>query len=95
MSKFFTEKETEAWLEMETRDLPMPDGTVRPFTDTKALWNGYDFVIQQRMFTAARLVELSLIDSKETGFPFEMAFPNTVSYAYSRLRKRLGIDDPD
>ncbi len=92
---FLTEKQTEAWLEMETRDLPMPDGTLRPFTDTKLHWNAYDFIVSQEMFTGARLVELSLIDSKETGFPFEMSFPNTVSYAYFRLRKRLGIDDPD
>lgn len=98
MERFITEKETEAWLEQETRDITMPDGSTRPITHFKLMWNGFDFLTAtpyyqpKPYYTEARLVEWAVMDAEGTGRSFEETFPGVVTYVYKALRKHLGID---
>lgn len=98
MKRFITEKQTEALLEPETRDITMPDGSVRQITGFKLMWRGFDFLTAtpfykpKPYYTEARLVELAVINSEETGYSFEKTFPNVVAYVNKAVKKRLGID---
>lgn len=92
MSFFITEKQTEDWLTFETRQIPMPDGTTRPFTHFKLMWRSYDYLIVCGKFTGKQLVEQTIQTAKEMNYTFEEAFPNVLSYLHRRLRKAQGID---
>jgi hypothetical protein len=87
---FITEKETEEWLNLETRDLPMPDGATRPLTDFKLTWNSFDFIVRFGMFTPLELVKLAYLSTSETGFPFEETFPNVVAFIERTVRSSRG-----
>ena len=67
MAFFITEKETEEFLELETRNIPMPDGTMRPFTDLRLTWRSYDFLIVCGKYTAKELVDLAIRNGEEMG----------------------------
>lgn len=93
MSFFITEKQTEQWLERETRLITMPDGSMRPITGFRLMWSGFDFILEHSLtIDEARLVELALMSARETNRTLEQQFPNVVAYVHQALRKRLGID---
>jgi len=84
---FLTEKETESWLKSQTRDLPMPDGSMRPFTGSRILWETVDLLTLLTGYSCTQLVEFALEESAMNGVSFERAFPGVVGYLESRLRK--------
>lgn len=88
---FYTEKQTEAWLESQTRDLPFPDGTMRPFTNTKLMWETVDSLILIAGYSYANLVEFALDECELNNVSFDRAFPGVVAYLDGQLRKSLGI----
>lgn len=88
---FMREKDIEALLVLETRDLPWPDGVKRPFTMTKWYWDAYEFLIVCTEFTPASLVAAALTDCAEMKRKFEDAFPNLLAYASNIARKKLGL----
>lgn len=90
--KFFTEKETEYWLETETRLLPMPNGSEKPVTSFRLVWGALDFLVEVGSYTPARLVELSLINAQEMKISFEESFPAVIAYLDHILRKQYGIN---
>jgi hypothetical protein len=90
--KFFTEKETEYWLETETRLLPMPDGSQKPVTSFRLVWGAFDFLVKVGRKTPARLVELSLLNAQEMNLSFEESFPAVIAYLDHGLRKQYGIN---
>jgi hypothetical protein len=89
---FMTEKETEAFLVQETRQLPMPDGTTRPFTAMKVWWDAYDFLVATRSWSEKELVNLIAINADETRTAFEESFQAVLSYIDRNARKKMGID---
>ena len=94
MGKFLTEKETEEWLTLETRCIPLPDGTTRPFTGFKLMWRSWDYLILtgKGRYTPQRLVELATINSQEMGYSFDDSLPTVLAYLHRGLRKAQGID---
>jgi len=86
-----TEKETEMWLERETRPLLMPDGNRRPFTMTKLHWNSLEYLTLAGFYTEQELVELTAKNAVETGRTFERHFPNVLAYIHQYI-KAQGID---
>jgi hypothetical protein len=84
---FMTEKETEEWLELETRSVRMPDGATRPLTLFRLAWNSFDHVIESGLFTDTELAGLAVEASNETGQPFDRTFPNMVAYVAREVRK--------
>jgi hypothetical protein len=86
---FLTEKETEALLESETRDLPMPDGSFRPVTDFKLGWEIYDRLLFISDYTPSQFVGWALEEAELSGRSFEEMFPVVVAYVDNRLRDIL------
>lgn len=89
---FVTEKKIEEWLTFETRSLPMPDGTMKPFTGFKFVWNSLDFLIlcgQQNKFSRAQFVALAIEESSRTGREFFECFSAVVSAHYKELQRKL------
>ena len=82
MSRALTEQETDYWLQLETRQLPMPDGSERAFTDRRTLWNAYDFLQDWGKLTAPRIVELAMQEQEKCNLPFEVTFPHVVCKRY-------------
>lgn len=85
---FITEQDTEALLVQETRDLPWPDGSLRPVTAFSLLWEAFDYLVYTDRFTAARLIELCLENSQQTDLSFEDSFTNGVAYLADRELKK-------
>lgn len=86
---FLTEKETEALLESETRDLLMPDGSFRPVTEFKLTWEIYDRLLFISDYTPSQFVEWGLEEAELSGRSFEEMFPVVVAYVDNRLRDIL------
>jgi hypothetical protein len=92
MSFFITEKETEKWLEPESRDIAMPDGSKRSIEMFKLAWRSFDFLTVCQCYTAKELIELSIKNADEMGYSFEDSFPNVLAYLHRDARKKMGID---
>ena len=92
MAFFISEKETEEYLERETRDIPMPDGSTRPFTTTRLAWRSLDYILEWGWFTQERVVELAIINAEEVGLSFEDSFNDTLAYIHAEMRKTQGVD---
>jgi len=87
MGNHYTEEETEAWLEPETRDLQMPDGGKRTFTGYRLLWRVYDDVVA-RGYSPERLIGWTLEEMELQNASFECAFPGVLAYVDKHTRKR-------
>lgn len=81
---FITEKETEAYLVSETRDLPMPGGTLKPHTDFKLTWRIYDLLAEYSGFTKEELVAEAVRTRDLTGRSFEESFTAVLSSIYDQ-----------
>jgi hypothetical protein len=98
---FITEKETEEFLALETRELPWPDGSIRPFTEMRLFWSSFDWLVEQKQYTPKRLVELAIMSSEETGRAFADTFRDSIAYMHKEFEKTqreldaLTIEDLD
>lgn len=93
MEHFFTEKETEALLELETRDITMPDGSTRSFSAFRLMWNNFDYLTLSAGYTEKNLLELSVKNAEEMDISVEESFPNVVAYVNLAYRKGLCISE--
>lgn len=89
---FMTERETEEWLTLETRPIPMPNGAARPYTAMKVFWGAWDFLLIWKLYTAEKLIDLAERNSKAKGYSFEQSLEAIVAYASNDARKKLGFD---
>ena len=87
---FITEKQTEDLLALETRDIVMPDGSRRPFTGFRLMWNSFDQIVDDGLFAGPELAGLAVLATNETSQPFDRTFPNTVGYVAGQLRQLNG-----
>lgn len=92
MGFFITEKQTEDYLEQETRAILMPDGTRRPFTGFKLMWRSFDYLTLAGNYTGKELTALALQNAQEMGYSFEQSFPSVLAYLHQHVRKAQGID---
>lgn len=89
---FLTDKETEAWLEMQTREL-IVKGRRRSVTQTKLVWETLRWIVNEyEVTTVEKLIDLACQESDRLDMPFEMTFPHVLSLYDKGLRKELGID---
>ncbi len=86
---FYTEKQVEEMLITETRELPMPDGSVRQHTDFHLMWNTLDYLMGNYEIDLEWFVNLGLMHAEESNLPFDKAFANMVGY----VRHRYDIKD--
>ncbi|MEE9398550.1 MAG: hypothetical protein V3V31_16245 [Methylococcales bacterium] len=93
MGFFITNKETEDYLETETRDITMPDGSVRSFTGFKLMWYSFDYLTIAGNYTKNELVALAIRNAEKMGYSFEDSFPNVLAYIHQHVRKAQGIEE--
>lgn len=96
-SVFLTEKQIEAWLEFETRRLPMPDGSHRPFTYFRYVWEKLDDLDLLAGYSPDRLVEFAIEENQISGVQIEKTLNGCISYLYDHLdaliaKKRYWMD---
>ncbi|MEO1405123.1 MAG: hypothetical protein AAFV54_01360 [Pseudomonadota bacterium] len=90
MPDFMTEKEIEAYLEMETREIPHPDGRTLPMTALRGLWVSLDCVTSMSSFTLDDLVGFATVTMREKHCGFKEAFEAVVAFAHRELRRANG-----
>jgi hypothetical protein len=88
---FYTEKQVEAWLETETRELPMPDGSTRPHTTFRLVWETVDSLVLLSGFSVAELVAFAVEETHLQKASFDDAFTSVVGYLDRECNKRCGI----
>ena len=88
---FYTEKQTEAWLTSETRDLPMPDGGTLTHTAFNLVWKAFDALILLNGYSRLRLVEFALEEIQLQDLSFDQAFTCVVGYLDNQHRDAWGI----
>jgi hypothetical protein len=91
MVPFLTEKQVEAYVALETRDLAMPDGTSRPFTGFNLMWSVFDTLVTLGLYSKARLVEFAVQETETAGVPFDVAFPAVLAVLDAKLRRKYGL----
>lgn len=83
---FFTEKQTETYLEEEIRDIKMPDGSLRPYRNFKVWWEAYDYLIWTTEFIPQKLVEYALREKAASGKSFDQSLEDVVAFLDNRIR---------
>lgn len=94
---FMTEKQTEGLLEIEVRDLLLPNGTRRPFRATRYTWNAYDFLMENDGLTPESFMSMVVHDAELGGYDdLERFFTSAVGYLNGKycaeIRRQLGED---
>ena len=89
-----TEERTEELLTLQTRSLPMPDGTWKPFTHFKMTWEAMDFLMicGKGMYSRAMLVDLALKESLRSGREFMACFVDACSFHEKALTEKIRTD---
>lgn len=85
---FHTEKQIEDWLESQTRDLVMPDGTTRPHTAFKLVWHTMDSLVEVSGYSPLELVEYALEEAHLQKMSFDEAFTGVLSWLDEQRRKQ-------
>ena len=88
---FFTEKQTDFWLESQTRDVALPDGSKRPVRAPRLLWEKADSLVLQGDCTPAELVAFALNEVALQGIHFDAAYRSIVAHLDNRRRDAWGI----
>lgn len=92
MGFFITERQTEEYLETETRDVPLADGSARPVTAFKLLWRSWDYLILCGGYGRRELAALAQINACEVGCSFEDSLRDTLAHLHRDLRRKQGMD---
>lgn len=88
---FYTEKQTEEWLESEMRYLPMPDGSTRPVTAFRLVWSKVDSLILLNGHTLEDLVGYAVEEATLQRITLDRALTCVVAWLDNRRRDRWGI----
>ena len=78
------ESEIEWNLELVRRLVPNVDGRDRWITANRCVWNLVDAAAAKHGVHAGWLVELAERESRDTRFPFDIAFPHVASHMLVR-----------
>ena len=87
----YTEKQIEAWLELETRTLPMPDGASRRHRAMRLVWDVFESLVEDSGYSQTELVGYALEEAEIQGIDFEEAFRGTVSWLDDQRRRQRGV----
>lgn len=89
MSGFFTEKETEEFLQNESRILILPDGREESVTVFRLTWEAFDLMQDTHAFTNQELIDWTYDwYMRERKYNFATYFDNLVAFAFSHVKKQ-------
>lgn len=86
-----TDKETESWLQRQTRDLPMPDGSTHTYTTFRNVWHAYDLLIELSGYTPTELMKHVQEEMGLQSIDFDRAFRCVIGFLDDERRKRMGL----
>ncbi|WP_299730523.1 hypothetical protein [uncultured Tateyamaria sp.] len=87
---FLTEKEIEAELTIEVRDLPDTKGAMRHIRGYRFMWREFDRIVNTTEVDPFDIIEIAEVYVAEYGDPWGEAFQDVV--LYHRDKYVLGID---
>ena len=87
---FLTEKKIEKLLLLETRTVPMPDGSQKAFSFFKVWWNAYDIVVWTSGFYPKKLAALAQRNAEITNIPYEKSLHDVVYYILGEQKRFNG-----
>ncbi|MCH6256791.1 hypothetical protein MLD52_09555 [Puniceicoccaceae bacterium K14] len=87
------DKYTEPWLELETRRLPMSDGSKRDFRCMRIFWGSFDFLMERFEYTPDRLVEIAYKSSLEEDADLDDHFPKVMAFLEKELCRVWDVKD--
>ena len=79
MRDFLTEKETEAYLIYETRDIPLGNGHTEVVTASNLFWTRLDLILDANITNMDELIRLTRLNMQGTGYSFSQAFQSVVT----------------
>lgn len=88
---FHTESQVERWLECETRDLQMPDGSTRPHRCFRLVWEIADSLVLLDGYSYEELASFAAEEAALQQLPFDEAFKGVVSWLDEQRRERWGV----
>lgn len=78
----------EEWVELETRDIAMPDGSMQPVEMNKLCWQDYDFMVEcDPEFTHEELVGYGIEESGLQKVGFQEAFRGIIMLLGNQYRQ--------
>ncbi len=80
-----TERETEALLVRQTRDLALPCGRKEVVTHSAHVWQLFDLIQESGFYTHDELMQLSRDNMAGTGYSFTDAFVSVVTYIHRTM----------
>lgn len=85
MTDFLTEKETERLLQLEVRQLAMPNGQVRHVNASSLLWQRLDLYVEGHIHSLSEIVGRALDRTTEVSGDFD----NALRYVIADLDRRM------
>ena len=87
MSKFYTEKETEEFLENETRVLTLPDGNREVVTTLKMTWDAFDCMHHTKSCSNEQIIQWTYEWYKrDQKYDFTTYFWNMVAFIFQKVK---------
>ena len=87
MREFYTEKETEAFLQDETRILILPDGRKESVTTMSLTWQLFDRLEATKAYTKQELIKWAYDWYRQEGrYDFTTYFWNLVAFTYDKMK---------
>ncbi len=88
---FYTEKQIEAWLESETRNLPFLDGSTRPVTAFQLVWSKAESLILLDGYSMLDLTRYAAEEVALQRIDIDRAFSCVVAWLDNQRRSRWGV----
>ncbi len=88
---FYTEKQIEDWLESETREVTLPNGTTRAVSVIRLAWSKADSLVSLDGYTMRELAGYAAEEEALQRISLNQAFVCVVAYLDNRRRARWGI----
>ncbi|UYV12398.1 MAG: hypothetical protein NCW75_14000 [Phycisphaera sp.] len=88
---FWTEYKIERWIERETREISLPDGSTRSCTAFRLVWEQADSLVLLNGFSYAELAGYADEEARLQNLGFDEAFSGIVAWLDGRRRERWGI----
>lgn len=88
---FYTEKQTETWLQNETRHVKLPDGTVRAVTAFRLTWSKADSLVVLNGHALSELAAYAAEESSLQNITLDHAFHCVIAWLDEQRRDRWGL----
>lgn len=86
-----TEKQTERWLEMQTREVATPNGTRRSVRMFRLSWEIYESLLTLNRYTPEEIAGWAAEEAMLQDLEFDEAFDGVIAWLDDQRRRRWGL----